>query len=227
MRYLGVDLAWSDSARAYETGVAALEDDGRVSAAGWTVGVTKTIAWLEKHAGREALAFVDAPLLVLNQPRTQRLCEKEVGRSYGRWKVSANSTNLGSRHLAGVALRRELEAQGWIYDDGLGDSSLEGSRVVSECYPYTTLVGARELGYDQERPLYKRKPRRLPAAEWRPIRAAACEAIVAASSTFASGGPRWLPASAPSPSGVSPGRSGCDRPGARAAVAALEAARQS
>lgn len=178
MRYLGVDLAWSNSTRAYETGVAAIEDDGRVSAAGWTVGVTETVAWLEQHAGREALAFVDAPLLVLNQPRTQRLCEKQVGQRYGRWKVSANSTNLRSRHLAGVTLRRELEALGWVYDDGLGDNSRENSRLVSECYPYTTLVGARELGYDHERPLYKRKPRRLSTADWRPLRAAACDELV-------------------------------------------------
>lgn len=178
MRYLGVDLAWSDSTQARETGVAALESDGRVSAAEWTVGVAGTIAWLEQHAGGEALAFVDAPLLVLNQPRTQRMCEKQVGQRYSRWKVSANSTNLGTRHLAGVTLRREMEARGWAYDDGLGDSFPEGSRLVSECYPYTTLVGAPELGYDQERPLYKRKPRRLSAVEWRPMRAAACDELV-------------------------------------------------
>lgn len=127
---------------------------------------------------REARALVDAPLLVLNQPRTQRLCENQVGKCYGRWKVSANSTNLGTRHLAGVALRRELEARGWSYDDGLGDGLSECSRLVSECYPHTTLVGAREFGYDHERPLYKRKPRRLPAAEWRPMRAAACDELV-------------------------------------------------
>jgi hypothetical protein len=50
--------------------------------------------------------------------------------------------------------------------------------LVSECYPYTTVVGARELGYDHERPLYKRKPRRVSASEWRPMRAAACDELV-------------------------------------------------
>lgn len=121
---------------------------------------------------------MDAPLLVLNQPRTQRLCEKQVGQRYGRWKVSANSTNLGTRHLAGVTLRRELEARGWAYDDGLSDRLPESARRVSECYPYTTLVGTHELAYDHERPLYKRKPRRLPAAEWRAMRAAACDELI-------------------------------------------------
>lgn len=122
------------------------------------------------------MLFVDAPLLVLN-PDKQRLCEKQVGQRYGRWKVSANSTNLGSPRLAGVRLRRELEAGGWAYADGSGGPPRTGL-VVSECYPYTTIVGADVLGYDRERPLYKRKPKGLLTAAWRPVRAAACDVLV-------------------------------------------------
>ena len=174
MRYLGVDLAWSDSTRARETGFRRSRATAEWSRPGWTVGHERAAAGLEQHADGEARAFADAPLLVLNQPRTQRLCEKQVGQRYGRWKVSANSTNLSTRHLAGVALRREaLEARGWAHYDGLSDRFPESARRVSECYPYTTLVGACELGHDRAQPLYKRKPRRLPAAEWRPVRAAA------------------------------------------------------
>lgn len=51
-------------------------------------------------------------------------------------------------------------------------------RVVSQCYPYTTIVGADELGYERERPLYKRKPKGLSAAAWRPVRAAACDVLI-------------------------------------------------
>ena len=43
---------------------------------------------------------------------------------------------------------------------------------------YTT-VGAEELGYDTERPLYKRKPKGLRVAAWRPIRAQNCDVLVA------------------------------------------------
>lgn len=100
----------------------------------------------------------------------QRLCEKQVGQRYGRWKVSANSTNLSSPRLAGVALRRKLEAVGWHYDDGLDGPPSRG-QVLSECYPYTTLVGTPVLGYDQERPVYKRKPPKVRSAEFRPMRA--------------------------------------------------------
>src|SRR5205823_1681784 len=86
-------------------------------------------------------------------------------------------TNLGSPRLAGVRLRNELEARGRRYDDATSGPS-RGGRVVSECYPYTTIVGVAELGYDQERPLYKRKPPKMPVARWHPIRAAACDELV-------------------------------------------------
>ena len=39
-------------------------------------------------------------------------------------------------------------------------------------------VGAVELGYDTERPRYKRQPRRLPAAQWRRERAANCDTLI-------------------------------------------------
>jgi hypothetical protein len=67
-------------------------------------------------------------------------------------------TNLRSPRLAGVTLRRRLEKQDWRYSDGHSGPPVAG-RWCCECYPYTTLVGAPELGYDLERPRYKRKPR--------------------------------------------------------------------
>lgn len=49
---------------------------------------------------------------------------------------------------------------------------------MSECYPYTTLVGVERLGFDEERPRYKRKPRAMATAEFRPLRARACDEIL-------------------------------------------------
>jgi predicted RNase H-like nuclease len=49
--------------------------------------------------------FVDAPLVVANETG-QRLCETQVGQRYGRWKVSANTTNIHSPRLAGVQFLR-------------------------------------------------------------------------------------------------------------------------
>jgi predicted RNase H-like nuclease len=180
MRMLGVDLAWkdgSDEKAANETGVVALEPSGEIVAAGWTVGLEETFEWIETWAGEETSAFVDAPLVVSNPPGTQRLCEREVGRRYMHpWKVAANSSNVATKALGGVVIRRRMEEAGWAYEDGLGSAGGAG-RIVSECYPYTTIVGVPELDYGV-RPLYKRKPRKTPTADWRPIRAAACDELI-------------------------------------------------
>lgn len=179
-RFLGVDLAWSegrDGRSPNESGLAVLDLAGRVLDAGWTRGIAETAEWIESRAGTEsALLFVDAPLVVSN-PTGQRPCERQVGQRYGRWKVSANTTNLHSPRLAGVALRERLEDAGWRYSDGFAGPPTDGP-VISECYPYTTLVGVVELGYDVERPRYKRKPPPLPTAEWRPMRAKTCDKLI-------------------------------------------------
>jgi predicted RNase H-like nuclease len=176
-RFIGVDLAWAESRngrQANETGIAVLDPVGRILDAGWTRTLSDTIDRIQAAAGRDpALLFVDAPLVVDN-PRGQRACETQVGQRYGRWHVSANSTNLSSPRLAGVTLRTRLQAAGWAYDDGRTGPPTTG-QVMSECYPYTTLVGAHELDYDRERPGYKRKPAALTMAGWRPRRAATCD----------------------------------------------------
>lgn len=179
-RFIGVDLAWREGSAdlvANETGVAVIDGDGQILDAGWTRGVEQTIGWVDRAAGDgDAILFVDAPLVVRNQTG-QRLCETQVGQRYGRWKVSANTTNLHSPRLAGVQFLRLAALSGWQYSDGSGGPPTSG-RFVSETYPYATLVGAAELGYDTERPRYKRKPLRLPAAQWRTERAANCNTLI-------------------------------------------------
>ncbi|MFI6333958.1 DUF429 domain-containing protein [Streptomyces sp. NPDC050535] len=196
-RFIGVDLAWAHSGtrtKPNETGVAAIDRRGVVVDCGWTRGIEETMAWLARTAvDGSALAFVDAPLIVDN-PAGQRSCEREVGQRYGRWKVSANSTNQNSPRLAGVLLRERLEESGWVYDDGRGGPPA-GGLVMSECYPYTTLVGARELGYDQERPTYKRRPVRVPTAQWREVRARECDRLIERMAGLATTDPPLLLAS--------------------------------
>jgi predicted RNase H-like nuclease len=179
-RFLGVDLAWGEGGPgrpANETGVVAIDADGRVLDAGWTRGLEATPAWVAEVSGdAPALMFIDAPLVVTN-PTGQRLCDTQVGQRYGRWRLSANTVNTASPNRAGVALRHMLEQSGWRYSDG-AEGPPDNARAFSECYPYTTLVGAAELGYETERPRYKRKPVRLPAAQWRPARVAACDELI-------------------------------------------------
>jgi len=180
MRVLGVDLAWGQGrqgAPPNETGVVAVDRDGAIVDAGWTRGVQDAAAWMARWGGPDAVAMVDAPLVVTNATG-MRECEKEIGRRYGRWKVSANASNLGLEHvLAGVALVADLAPAGWAVADGRGGPPTAG-RSLYECFPYLALVGAPELGYDRERPIYKRKPRHLSPAEFRVLRARNADEIV-------------------------------------------------
>lgn len=179
-RYLGVDLAWREDRAdlpANETGVVAIDSRGRVLDADWTHGVEETIAWANATAGScDAIMFVDAPLVIRNDAG-QRLCETQVGQRYGRWKVSANTTNTRSPRQAGVRFLRIAEQADWRYSDGGHGPETDGW-IVSETYPYTTLVGAWEFGYDTERPRYKRKPPRFPVRQWRIERAANCDILI-------------------------------------------------
>ena len=179
MRVIGIDLAWGESTSrklANETGVVAVDPGGTVVEAGWTCGLGETVDWIGRVATPDTLLMVDAPLVVSNA-KGQRLCETQVGQRYGRWKVSANSTNLGSPRLAGVALLRALVPAGWNYHHG-SDGPATAGRHLAEVYPYTTLVGAAELGYDRERPVYKRRPKSVPPPEFRALRAASCDDLV-------------------------------------------------
>lgn len=179
MRYLGVDLAWGEGSvtkPANRSGVVALDPDGRIANCGWTIGIHETVDWIDAHAEQDTLLFVDAPLIVDND-HGQRLAEKQVGQRYGKWCVSANSTNKVSPRQAGVHLREQLESRGWRYDDGLDGPPTSG-RALSECYPYTAIVGAFELGYDDKRLPYKRAPKGMKAAEAWPVRTAACDELI-------------------------------------------------
>lgn len=177
--YFGIDLAWGDgsgSKPANETGVVRLQPDGTISDAGWTVGITETARWIIDRIEPGDVVAIDAPLVVVN-PLGMRECEREVGQRYGRWKVAANATNLTRASLGGVMLRTRLESEGVHHDDGTRPTPTNTASMF-ECYPYTTLVGAEELGYDVERPRYKRKPRELPTSEWKAHRAANCDDLI-------------------------------------------------
>lgn len=181
VRVLGIDLAWgagTDKSLANESGLVAADADGRIVDAGWARGVDEVLSWIDHWAEPSTLAMIDAPLIVDN-PSGQRLCETQVGQRYGRWKVAANSTNLGSAHLAGMDIGQRLEERGWTYEDGRYGPRDHG-RGMSEVYPYTTIVGAEELGFEVERPLYKRKPKAMRTAEFRHVRAAACDDLISA-----------------------------------------------
>ena len=178
-RFLGVDLAWAEgsaSKPANESGLACIDESGRVIDAGWARGTDAVMAWIDSLWEPGAVLAVDAPLVVEN-PTGMRLCERETGSRYGRWHVSANASNLGRPWAGGVAIRRRLEASGWTYTDGLAPIPTTTPSFF-ECYPYTTLVGAAEFGYLDKRPRYKRMGTSLPHGERRAARAVVCDDLI-------------------------------------------------
>ena len=188
---LGVDLAWREgnaSKAPNESGVVAANADGTIVGAGWTIGLEQTLEWIGQWSSAHTLLMVDAPLVVTNDTG-QRVCERQVGRHYGHWNVSANSTNRGSPRLAGVTLLAELEKAGWLYQPGF-DGPPTAGLVISECYPYTTIVGTEELAY-KDRPRYKRKPKSMSSADFRPLRAKACDDLMSRLASLSTANPRF------------------------------------
>ncbi|MBT2500937.1 DUF429 domain-containing protein [Curtobacterium sp. ISL-83] len=178
--YLGVDLAWglgTPTRAPNETGLVALEADGTITDAGWARGVDAVADWIAGHLGPRTLIAVDASLVVTN-PTGIREAERQVGQRYGRWKVAANPTNLASAASAGARLLDDLTARGVGYVSDTRAMRERTGPVAFECYPYTTLVGVEELGYDDERPRYKRLDLRVPAPTARARRAEAFDELV-------------------------------------------------
>jgi predicted RNase H-like nuclease len=178
-QYFGIDLAWGEGSAAKpanETGLVHIDGAGRVVNAGWARGIREVADWVLQLAKPGDVIGVDAPLVVYNATG-MRECEREVGQRYGRWKVSANASNLGMAALGGVTLRRLLEDGGFTYVDGTRPPAADEISFF-ECYPHTTLVGASELGYELERPRYKRMNLALPIPERRAARAVACDELI-------------------------------------------------
>lgn len=180
MNYIGVDLAWGEGTAtraAKETGLACVNASGTVLDAGWERGIDAVVEWLVATASPGDVIAIDAPLVVTNATG-MRECERQVGQRYGRWKVSANPSNLERPWSGGVTLRRRLEKRGFVYTDGSAPPRSDRVQFF-ECYPYTTLVGAPELGYEVERPRYKRFNPALPTpAARRAFRAAECDELL-------------------------------------------------
>jgi predicted RNase H-like nuclease len=178
-KFIGVDLAWGEGTvarAANETGLVCLDSAGTVLDALTVRGIRPVADWLIGIAEPGDVVAIDAPLVVINESG-MRECEREVGQRYGRWRVSANATNLTRAWQGGVTLRIALEAAGFRYTDGSHPPATDTIEVF-ECYPYTALVGAEEFGYEVERPRYKRPNLALPAAERRQFRAQECDELL-------------------------------------------------
>ena len=92
MRFIGLDLAWGERAR---TGVAALDDAGRLVSCACVTTDDEIAAFAAEHAPGDCVIAIDAPLIVPNEVG-QRVAERLVARRFGRYAAAAYPANRGN-----------------------------------------------------------------------------------------------------------------------------------
>lgn len=132
--YLGIDLAWAARAR---TGLAALDEDGRLVASTSVVTDDEIAAFVETHASGTAVAAIDAPLIVPNATGS-RVPEQLITREFGRYNAGAYPSNR-SRPLFDPPRGETLCLRfGWDRDPGTPPG--RDRSVAIEVYPHPAMV---------------------------------------------------------------------------------------
>lgn len=132
MHFVGVDLAWGPRNR---TGLAVLDDGGRLLDLIETRTDDDILRWLEPHSQGPCIVAFDAPIIVRNATGRRR-CEAELGQVFSRYDAGAHPSNTtrpelahGTRALR-LALALELDVN--------PHSSAE--RRALEVYPHPATV---------------------------------------------------------------------------------------
>ena len=138
MRYIGVDLAWADRR---PTGIAVLDDGGRLVQVTAQLSDEQVVAALRPHVTGDCLVAIDAPLVVTN-PAGNRPCEAELNRDFARFDAGAHPSNTGRPEFAdsprGARLATRL---------GLDlDPASRGPRRAIEVYPHPATIALFGLG---------------------------------------------------------------------------------
>lgn len=92
MHFVGLDLAWGEKK---QTGVAAIDSDGRLLHVGIAEDDASIIDALAPFTGEDCLVAIDAPLIV-NNPTGYRPAETAFNRDFGKFEAGAypaNTTN--------------------------------------------------------------------------------------------------------------------------------------
>lgn len=149
--YVGIDLAWKSVNR---TGLAAVDEAGRLTASAAVRSDDEIAAWLAAHAPRPGVVAVDAPLVVPNATG-QRVAENLIGRAYGRYGASAYPASRSNAMFDPPRAAVLAERFGWAVDPAVRPGP--GRTSCIEVYPHPALVGLFLL---PQRVLYKKGPDR-------------------------------------------------------------------
>ncbi|OMQ16387.1 hypothetical protein A7K94_0202895 [Modestobacter sp. VKM Ac-2676] len=138
--FLGVDLGWTTGA----TGVAAVDDTGRLTASGRVKTDDEITGWVAAQPGRVVVVAVDAPLIVPNETG-QRVPEKLIGQAFGGFGASAHTSNRTRFPGGDTRAMRLAQRLGWAVDPQTPTGGAVG--VCIEVYPHPALVGLFQLPY--------------------------------------------------------------------------------
>ncbi|GIG41908.1 DUF429 domain-containing protein [Cellulomonas phragmiteti] len=141
VRYVGLDLAWGTTAR---TGVAVLDEDGRLVHSSAVVTDAEIDALVEQHAGGHDVAVaIDAPLVVPNLTG-QREAERLVTRHFGRFDAGAHPSSRSRPHFDPPRAEVLAARHGWHVDPAVQPGP--GVSVAIEVYPHPAMVVLFGLG---------------------------------------------------------------------------------
>jgi predicted RNase H-like nuclease len=149
MYFAGVDLAWAGR---NPTGVAVLDEDGRLVHLGAVRDDAAVVAALSPYVPGGCVVAFDAPLVVTNHTG-QRPAEAALNRDFRRFEAGAHPSNTGKPEFAGVPRAARLaEALGLDMDP-----RSPALRRAIEVYPHPATVVLFRLARTLK---YKAKPGR-------------------------------------------------------------------
>ncbi|MDQ3456041.1 MAG: DUF429 domain-containing protein [Actinomycetota bacterium] len=138
--FLGIDLGWSTGA----TGLAAVNDAGRLTASGRVKTDDEIADWLAAQPGSVVVAAVDAPVIVPNEAG-QRVPERLIGQTFGGFGASAHTSNRTRFGGGETRAMRLAQRFGWAVDPQSPTSGDVG--LCIEVYPHPAIVGLFRLPY--------------------------------------------------------------------------------
>ncbi|MDY6997273.1 MAG: bifunctional ribonuclease/(p)ppGpp synthase [Actinomycetota bacterium] len=149
MFFVGLDLAWGQRK---PTGVAVVDDTGRLLSATAATDDASIRAALLPYAEGDCVVGIDAPIVVVN-PTGQRPAERELNADFARFQAGAHPSNTGKPEFADGTRAGRLAAELALDIDPYSDAP----RRAMEVYPHAATVALFRLGRTLK---YKAKPGR-------------------------------------------------------------------
>lgn len=137
MYFVGLDLAWGE---ANQTGVAVLDDDGRLVQVGAAVSDDEIAAALAPYVEGPCVVAIDAPLIVKN-PSGYRIGETLYNRDFSPFEATAQPANTGNPLFDPP--RAEVLCERLGLDP---DPESRSDRRAIEVYPHAATISLFKLG---------------------------------------------------------------------------------